>query len=160
MDFSQITDDLFIGTTPRSEAYHTLRSLGVGLVINMRVERRPFPDHHDPPIPALWLPTFDTPFIPIPLHLLERGVIAALKTFEEGAKVYVHCAKGAHRGVAMGSAILIALGHAPDQAMELVMERRKVADPQIWYIRRRILRFAELWRAGVRGSQPQIADLP
>jgi protein-tyrosine phosphatase len=158
MDFSQITDELFIGTTPRTEAYHTLRNLGVRLVINMRVERRPFPDHHDPPIPALWLPTFDTPLIPIPLRMLEQGVIAALETFEEGGKVYVHCAKGAHRGVAMGSAILIALGHAPEQAMQLIMERRKAADPKIWYIRRRILRFAELWRAGVRGSQPQIAD--
>ena len=158
MDFSQITDNLFIGTTPRSEAYHTLRSLGVRLVINMRVERRPFPDHHDPPIPALWLPTFDTPFIPIPMRLLEQGVIAALKTFEGGGKVYVHCAAGAHRGVAMGSAILIALGYAPEQAMQLVMERRKAADPQIWYIRRRILRFAELWRTTALGRQTQIAQ--
>jgi hypothetical protein len=158
MDFSQITEHLFIGTTPRSEAYHTLRSLGVGLVINMRVERRPYPDHHDPPIPALWLPTFDSPFIPIPIHMLERGVKAALKTFEEGGKVYVHCAAGAHRGVAMGSAILIALGYTPEQAMQRIMERRKAADPHIWYIRRRILRFAELWRSATPGGEAQIAD--
>ena len=158
MDFSQITDELFIGTTPRSEAYHTLRSLGVELVINMRVERRPFPDHHDPPIPALWLPTFDSPFIPIPIRMFERGVKAALKTFEEGGKVYVHCAAGAHRGVAMGSAILITLGYAPEQAMQLIIERRKSADPHIWYIRRRILRFAEFWRASAQVGQAQIAD--
>lgn len=158
MDFSQITDNLFIGTTPRPEAYHTLRSLGVRLVINMRVERRPYPDYHDPPIQVLWLPTFDTPIIPIPLRMLERGAKAALKTFEEGGKVYVHCAAGAHRGVAMGSAILIALGHTPEEAMQLIMERRKAADPQTWYIRRRILRFAELWRTSAIGSQPPTAD--
>jgi hypothetical protein len=157
MDFSQITDNLFVGTTPRSEAYNTLRSLGVKLVINMRFERRPFPDHHNPPIRALWLPTFDSPLIPIPMRMLERGVRAALETIEGGGKVYVHCAKGAHRGVAMGSAILIALGYAPEQAMQLIMERRKAADPHIWYIRRRILRFAELWSMAP-GGQPQIAD--
>jgi dual specificity MAP kinase phosphatase len=145
MDFSQITDHLFIGTTPRSEAYHTLRNLGVQLVINMRVERRPHPDLHDPPIPALWLPTFDTPLFPIPIRSLERGAQAALKTLDKGGKVYVHCAKGSHRGVAMGAAILIAQGYTPEEAMELIMERREVADPHAWYIKRRILRFAERW---------------
>jgi protein-tyrosine phosphatase len=145
MDFSQITDELFIGTTPRTEAYHTLRSLGVKLVINMRAERPPHRDRHNPPMPALWLPTFDTPLVPIPMHALKRGARAAQKVISEGGKVYVHCAQGRHRGVAMGAAVLIAHGHSPEEAMRLVKERRAIADPDIWYIRRRILRFAELW---------------
>jgi protein-tyrosine phosphatase len=157
MDFSQITDTLFIGTTPRSEAYHTLRSLGVQLVINMRVERRPYPDLYDPPIPALWLPTFDSPLIPIPIRALERGARAALETFEKGGKVYVHCAKGAHRGVAMGASILVALGYPPEEAMQLVMQRRKTADPHAWYIRRQILRFAERWGKLDAEGQPRSA---
>jgi protein-tyrosine phosphatase len=153
MEFSQITDQLFIGTTPSSEAYHQLRSLGVGLVINMRVERPPHRDYHNPPLPVLWLPTFDSPLIPIPLRYLRRGVQAALKTLQAGEKVYVHCAKGAHRGVAMGAAILIALGHSPQQAMQLIRQRRATADPEAWYIRQRIYRFAEYWRQASDNSR-------
>ena len=143
MEFSQITDHLYIGTTPRSEAYHQLRSLGVRLVINMRVERPPHRDFHNPPLPVLWLPTFDSPLIPIPLRSLHKGVVVALQTLQEGGKVYVHCAQGVHRGVAMGAAILIALGYAPQEAMQLIRQRRKSADPYAWYIRGRIYRFAE-----------------
>jgi dual specificity MAP kinase phosphatase len=145
MEFSQITDQLFIGTTPRSEAYHRLRNLGVGLVINMRAERPPHRDYNNPPLPVLWLPTFDTPLIPIPLRYLRRGVLAALQTLQAGGKVYVHCAKGAHRGVAMGAAILIALGRSPQEAMQLIRQQRQSADPEAWYIRQRIYRFAEYW---------------
>jgi protein tyrosine phosphatase (PTP) superfamily phosphohydrolase (DUF442 family) len=39
MDFSAITDDLFIGTTPSVSDYDHLRELGVRLAINMRVEK-------------------------------------------------------------------------------------------------------------------------
>lgn len=145
LDFSQITEYLFIGTTPRSEAYHMLRELGVELVINMRMERPPYRDSHDPPLQALWLPTFDSPFIPIPLSVLERGVNAAMPVIENGRKVYVHCAAGAHRGVAMGAAILISQGYTPEEAMNLIKEHREAADPDIWYIRRQIIRFASRW---------------
>src|SRR5512144_2716946 len=110
MDYSVITNYLMIGTTPRTEAYPILRELGVKLVINMRWERRPFPDFHNPPLPALWLPTFDNPLIPIPVHVLLRGARSALKEIESGGGVYVHCQMGRHRGVAMGAAVLIACG--------------------------------------------------
>ena len=36
MNFSQITDDLFIGTTPLASDYDGLRQLGIRLIINMR----------------------------------------------------------------------------------------------------------------------------
>lgn len=145
MDYSQITDWLYIGTTPQPEDYPFLHSLGVRLVINMRVEKRPVPDHQDTGLRFLWLPTFDSPLIPIPLRALQRGVQEALDTIKEGDKVYVHCAAGAHRGVAMGSAILIAKGYTPQEAMERIKANRPNADPDIWYIRRRILRFADSW---------------
>ena len=41
MDFSKITDDLFIGTTPFVRDYNHLRELGVRLVINMRFTHYP-----------------------------------------------------------------------------------------------------------------------
>lgn len=145
MDFSPITDGLIIGTTPTTDDYDTLRELGVALVINMRGERPPHPDGHKPPMPTLWLHTFDSPLLPISLRSLRRGVQAALERLDRGEKVYTHCAAGVHRSVAMAAAILIAQGLTAQEAMALIKDRRQVADPHKWYIRWRILRFSETW---------------
>jgi len=146
MNFSQITDNLFIGDTPQRDEYDFLRDLGVRLIINMRFDRRPAIDQHQPPLDFLWLRTFDNPMLPIPIRSLMRGVHAALETILDGGKVYAHCARGRHRGVAMGAAILIALGYDPDEAIELIKVRRPIADPGVFYIRGRILRFAHAWQ--------------
>jgi protein-tyrosine phosphatase len=145
MNFSQITDNLYIGDTPRADEYGSLRDLGVRLVINMRFDWLPPKDRHQPPLNILWLPTLDNPVFPIPVRFLMRGVHVALETIREGGKVYVHCARGRHRGVAMGAAILIALGYDPQEAVELIKVQRPIADPDAFYIRRRILRFAREW---------------
>jgi protein tyrosine phosphatase (PTP) superfamily phosphohydrolase (DUF442 family) len=146
MNFSQITDCLFIGDTPAVEDYDLLRELGIRLVINMRFERRPKADHHEDPLKFLWLPTLDTPGLVIPIRYLVRGVHEALATIHSGGKVYAHCQRGRHRGVAMGASILIALGYDPDQAMQLIKVQRPIADPDIFYIRSRIVRFARAWQ--------------
>ena len=143
MDFSPITDNLFIGTTPSSSDYSRLRDLDVGLVINMRVEYRPRKDPFTPSLRLLWLPTFDSPLIPIPIKSLHRGVVAALETIQNGNKVYAHCAGGVHRAVTMGAAILIAQGYDPHTAMTLIKQRRPIADPFAFYIYPRILKFAQ-----------------
>ena len=145
MDFSEISPDLLIGTTPNAANYDRLRGLGVRLVINMRVTRPPFRDPHESPLNFLWLPSADTMFLPIPVFTLMRGARAALKTIEAGGRVYAHCAAGCHRGVAMGSAILIAQGHSAEAAMKLIKTRRPFADPDIFYIRRQILKFERAW---------------
>lgn len=142
MDLSPITDSLIIGTTPEPDDYATLRALGVQLVISMRAERRPYPDPHTPPLPILWLRTYDFPLLPIPIRALRRGVEAALETIAGGGKVYAHCAGGAHRSVAMGAAILIAQGYSAEEAMQLIKRSRPAADPGAWHIRWRIKRFA------------------
>ena len=48
----------------------------------------------------------------------------------------------------MGAAVLIAQGYDPHEAMKLITERRMVADPHIFYIRNRILRFGREWNGG------------
>ncbi len=158
MNFSKITDQLYIGTTPESGDYSLLHELGINLVINMRAERRPYRDPHDPPMPVLWIPTFDSPLLPIPIRSLYRGVMAALKTIESGGSVYTHCAAGVHRGVAIGSSILIGLGYPVDEAMLLIKERRKISDPHKWYIRWRIERFAKMWENLHQENQLRLAD--
>jgi protein-tyrosine phosphatase len=152
MNFDFITPDLFIGTTPSLEDYPRLHDLGVGLVINMRWEHRPMPDPHHEPLSLLWLRTVDSPFFPIPIQKLLRGAVAALETIRDGGRVYTHCAGGRHRGVAMGAAVLVAQGHDPFDAMKLIAERRSIADPFAFYIRPRILKFAEKWGAAQMGS--------
>jgi protein-tyrosine phosphatase len=146
VNYSKITEDLFIGTTPGVQAYERLRGLGVRLVINMRVEYRLRPDPHDPPLSLLWLPSFDSPFVPISIGLLKRGAQAAIETIRGGGKVYTHCAGGVHRGVAMGAAVLVAQGHLPEEAMGLIKAHRPMADPGVFYIRNRILGFARQWQ--------------
>ena len=145
MDYSLIKSDLFIGTTPSTDDYNILRDLGVKLVINMRVEYRPRKDLHESPLKLLWLPTFDSPLIPISIKYLNRGAKAALETINNGGKVYAHCAGGVHRGVAMGAAILIAQGYEAEAAMQLIKSQRPFADPYAFYIRPRILKFARQW---------------
>jgi protein tyrosine phosphatase (PTP) superfamily phosphohydrolase (DUF442 family) len=146
MNFSQITECLFIGDTPRPDDYDLLRELGVQLVINMRIGKRPIVDLHDPPLNFLWLPTVDHPAFLIPIRFLIRGVQTALETIQSGGKVYAHCQKGRHRGAAMGASILVALGYDPDEAIELIKEMRPIADPDVFYIRGRIMRFARAWQ--------------
>lgn len=145
MDISPITDSLFIGRQPSISDYDRLRELGIRLIINMRFTRGPQPDPHPQPISTLWLRSIDSPFFPISIRKLIRGAQAALGTIRAGGRVYAHCAYGRHRGVAMGACILIAQGHDPHEAMALIAKKRPVADPYAYYIRPRILKFAEEW---------------
>jgi protein-tyrosine phosphatase len=146
-NFSNITDDLFIGTTPLVEDYKGLRELGIRLIINMRFSRGPYPDSHHTPIQLLWLRTIDSPFFPISMAKLMLGAKTALETIRMGGKVYVHCAYGRHRGVAMGACVLIAQGYDPEAAMKLIVERRPLANPNAYYIRPRIMMFARQWNS-------------
>jgi dual specificity MAP kinase phosphatase len=147
MNFSQITNHLFIGNTPSISDYERLRELGVRLIINMRFSRGPQPDSHPEAISTLWLRSIDSPLFPISIQKLIRGAQAALGTIRAGGGVYTHCAYGRHRGVAMGACVLIAQGYDPFEAMELIAQRRSVADPHAYYIRPRILKFAAVWNS-------------
>jgi dual specificity MAP kinase phosphatase len=148
MDYSKITNELFIGTTPSSGDFDVLRRLGVRLVINMRAVRGRPPSNAEPRVEYLRLRTFDSPLLPIPTGALIRGTRRALEVIGRGGKVYAHCSRGRHRSVAMAAAILIAQGMEPGAAMELLKERREVADPDAAYIQSRILEFARRWKRG------------
>jgi atypical dual specificity phosphatase len=147
MNYSAITEHLFVGTSPRRSDFEVLRKMGVGLVINMRFMPGPRPARGEPGLRYVWLHTFDNPLLPIPLRALMQGVQLALEEIKAGRKVYTHCAAGRHRSVAMAAAILIAQGLAPEGAMRLIKEQRPIADPQAYHIRRRIELFAQQWSA-------------
>jgi protein tyrosine phosphatase (PTP) superfamily phosphohydrolase (DUF442 family) len=137
MNYSRITDTLYIGTTPKAKDYELLHQLGIKLVINMRIGYPPRRDPLTPPLKSLWFPVIDSPIFPMPIRFLNVGVREALKVIDSGGVVYTHCSKGRHRGVAMGACILIAQGMSAEQAIELIKQQRPVSDPDTWYIRQR-----------------------
>ncbi len=144
-DISAITEYLFISVWPEARHGDEIVRLGIELVLSMhwippqRSIRRL-------PLTVLWLPTIDTPLTPMPLNTLRRGVEAALPVIQRGGKVLCHCKAGVHRSVAMASCVLIGMGFSAADAMAAVKLGRAVADPDVEYIRRRIVQFEDAWR--------------
>lgn len=154
LDVSEITPYLYISAWPRGEHTDEIHALGIRLVLSMHwVRPRLVPK--DDPVRVVWLPTFDTPLTPIPMRVLYHGVEAALPVIRQGDKVLVHCRAGVHRSVAMACAVLIGKGYSADEAIDLVKEKRPVADPHVWYIKRRIRKFEGYWDAHQEGEPLQ-----
>lgn len=147
MDISRITDSLYVGTTPGREDFERLHELGVRLVINMRLLLGQPPSGSLPSMRYMRLRSFDNPLLPIPSAALMRGTRTALEVIAQGGGVYTHCSRGRHRSVAMAAAILIAQGHSPKAAMQMIKEKRAVADPGAAHIQPRIMEFARAWHA-------------
>lgn len=145
MDFSEITDYLYIASQLKNEDLPALEALDVRLIINMIAHRRVPRDLAQPPRTVVWLRTFDFFLLPIPVKTLNRGVQAALPVIDAGHRVLVYCQAGRHRSVAMASAILIARGYTAKEAMQLIKQRRAVADPDAAHIRRQITKFETYW---------------
>ncbi len=154
MNYSQITQDLFVGTTPSAADYEMLRQMGIRLVVNMRWLHGKRPQDGEPRMEYMRLRTFDSPLLPIPMEALMRGASAGVDAIRRGGRVYVHCARGRHRGPAMAAAILIAGGMTAPDAIRLIKESRGQADPEVRYVRRRIELFAERWRAAEGNERP------
>lgn len=147
-DISPITDYLYISAWPRSDHAEEIRALNVRLILSMHWIK-PSRSLDQPPLKLLWLPTIDQPFAPIPIPLLQRGVEAALPVIRDGYRVLVHCRAGVHRSVAMACCVLIGMGLSADEAMQLVIQQRPVADPHAWYIQPRIYKFERRWHDGI-----------
>jgi protein-tyrosine phosphatase len=146
LDYSQITDDLYIGAWPTNVHLDTIQSLGVTVILCTILERVD-KELGQPPLTLVMMPMTDAiPNHPYyPTKALMRGVHAALDAFERGEKVMVFCKSGRHRSAATSACILIGQGYRADDAMELVESKRSEADlnPSI---RQRIERFEEEWR--------------
>ena len=148
-DISQITDYLYISVYPVSRNAADLQTLGIGLILN--TYHFPLaPVFRRPPFHSLWLPSADHPWFPMSLNKLQRGVEAALEVIALGKPVLSNCHAGRHRSVALACCILIARGYSASEAMRLVKQKRPSADPDIWYIKKRILQYATLYQPDTR----------
>ncbi len=139
-DVSAITDYLYISAWPRSNHAEEIRALNVRLILSMHWIR-PSRILGQPPVRLLWLPTFDNWLMPMPIRILKRGVETALPVIQDGYRVLVHCRAGVHRSVAMACCVLIGMGLTAEEAIALVKQKRSAADPEAWYIQRRIKEF-------------------
>ena len=139
-----ITDYLYISSWPEGKHLEDIRARNIQLILSMHW-RRPAVELRESSVKVLWLPTFDTPLIPMPIHTLVEGVEAALPVIQDGYGVLTHCRHGIHRSAAMASCVLIGKGYTADQAMALIKEKRSVANPYIGYIRARIRKFESYW---------------
>lgn len=149
MDISQITPRLYISSWPKPGESVNLWGHGIRLVISMTT-REPLSEFCSEPLDWIHIPTIDSPLTPIPLAALRRGVLAAIPVLADGHCVLCHCREGRHRGVAMTCSILIAQGCSSARAVELVKERRAVADPGAFWIAPRIRKFERAWLGGWR----------
>ncbi len=145
LDYSRITDQLYIAAQPTDRHAAIIQSLDVRLILCMFIER-PAQALTLPPFQMLHLRTFDSPLLPMPMRALRRGVETALPEIQAGRSVLVYCKQGRHRSVAMACCILIGLGYSASDAMKLVKEKRPAADPSAWHIQRRIRKFERRWR--------------
>ena len=144
-DISQITEYLYISAFPAEHHADEIIALNIRLILSMHW-LRPNSKLNERPLRIMWLPTIDTPFTPMPVSMLRKGVEAALPVIDEGYAVLSHCKAGVHRSVAMASCVLIARGYTADEAMALIIEKRPVADPHAAHIEKRIRKFERIWR--------------
>ena len=144
--YSQITDQLFIGTWPVAENYAEIVNLGVRLVINMDWVP-PDPKLNEAPLRLLTLETTDTPLTPMPLDKIWIGVQAAGEAIAKGEKVMVYCKAGVHRSATMACCILISQGNTTEQAIQTVKAKRPKAKPEDAHYKKVIQEFERAWIA-------------
>lgn len=143
-DISKITDYLYVSSWPEGGYADEIRARNIRLILSMHWWL-PEKELRKPPLKLLWLPTIDSPLIPIPVGFLVHGTRDALETIREGYSVLTHCRYGVHRSVAMACCVLVGMGMDADAAMQLVKAGRAEADPYAPYVQARIRKFEGEW---------------
>lgn len=141
IDISKVTDYLYVGSKIGEDHADELKVLNFNLIISMIGQSAPHEIYTLPPFKTLWIRTYDSFFTPIPIRKLLLGIEAAHPVIENKGKVLVFCMQGRRRSVIMAAAILMSMGHTSEEAIELLIAARKVADPRRWYVRRQIRAF-------------------
>lgn len=137
-EYSLIIPNLYLSSRPKNkEDIQEIENLGVSLVINMMFygsyKKEKYGNYK-----YINYKTIDSLATPIPLKFLIEGSKEADIVLKNGGKVLVHCKYGVHRSVAMVVAILMYQGLSKNHATKLVKQKRKVADPDSYWIKYRL----------------------
>jgi hypothetical protein len=145
VDISKITDYLYVGSRMGEEHADELKVLKFDLIISMIAQQKIHDVFTQEPFKSIWIRTYDNFLRPISVKQFLTGIEAALPVIHNKGKVLVFCMEGRRRSVAMASAILIAAGYTSEEAAQLLMKARRVADPRAWYIRMQVRYFERYW---------------
>ena len=129
MDITWLTDRIAVGGGIWSaENMAKVAKEGITHIIDMQIEFDDTALAKEHGIEVLWNPT-DDDFESKPAGLFRRGVEFATRALNEnGAKLFIHCAAGVHRGPMMALAVLASMGWDLEDARELIERRRPAAD--------------------------------
>jgi len=136
MDMTWITDRIGVGggIWTDKEMIEVVRH-GVTHIIDMQIEFDDTPLAQPYGVEVLWNPV-DDDFQPKPPQVFQRGVEFAMAALEKPeTKLYIHCAAGVHRAPMMTLAVMRALGHSLDDAVDMIESRRHVVDFADVYVR-------------------------
>ena len=136
MDITWLTDRIAIGGGIWNAGNMAkVAAEGVTHIIDMQIEFDDTPLAARHGIAVLWNPT-DDDFEAKPASLFRHGVeFVEAALGNDGAKVLIHCAAGVHRAPMMALAVLGSMGWDLEDAMELIEEKRPVADFAEVYVR-------------------------
>ena len=99
----------------------------VRLIVDLRPEADDADVWAEMGVDYLHLPTDDRHGHSVPRQLFDRLVAKALPRIEAGEKVLVHCHMGINRGPSGAFALMLAMGHDPIEAFDLIREKRPEA---------------------------------
>ncbi len=126
IDFSAITQNIFIGTNLCCQEHFEKSLLTQGILADISLEE----EKVDSPFGVeyyLWLPVKDCK-APSERQLLLS--VHTLKFFDkQGIKVYVHCKNGHTRAPTVVAAYLISLGKTTQEAIKFIKEKRITSHP-------------------------------
>lgn len=121
MEYSQITDQIYIGTNFCCETHFDPDLLKKGVTYDLSLEEARV-DSPTGGAAYLWLPIADM-HAPTPQQFM-MGVAFIKSAMQAGRKIYVHCKNGHGRAPTMVAAYLITTGMSVDEAIALIKEKR------------------------------------
>lgn len=120
-EYSQITDQVFIGTNACCQMHFKQELLDKGVTRDISLESEKI----DQPYGVetfLWLPTPDKN--PPSLDKVKIGIVALSEMLAQGQKVYIHCKNGHGRAPTFFASYLMSQGMTAEQALELIKTKR------------------------------------
>ena len=155
LDYSQITDNLYIAAWPTRVHRQQIIDLGVRLVISTILEK-PDKELGEPPLRLVRVRATDMgKQLIFPDGQIMKGVEAALPVLERGEGVMVFCKAGKHRSATLTACVLVGMGHPADEAIQMVQQGRDKADFNDSH-RQAVREFEQKWRQ----RHPQTSSMP
>ncbi len=122
MNYSQITEQIFVGTNACCKTHFDTFLLHLGITADISMEA----ENIDAPWGIkyfMWLPTID--HTAPTMEALALGVQMMRFCMEHGLKLFVHCKNGHGRAPTLVAAYFVSQGMSVDKAIKTIQKQRK-----------------------------------